>query len=109
MGDRVVFQIDSGAGNSICLYSHWGGSTAREDIERALVKARPRIDMGDYAYATRIIVSSLIGNNWDSELGYGLYVGPDNSGEELYVIDLVWRNVTLPDGTLVHMGQEVMA
>jgi hypothetical protein len=109
MGDRVVFQIDSGAGNSICLYSHWGGSTALDTVQRALAKAMPRIDMADYEYATRIIVSSIVGGDWDSELGYGLYAGPDNSGEELYVIDLVRRNVTLPDGTLIDMGKEVMA
>ena len=107
MGARVVFQIDSGAGNSICLYSHWGALSAREDVERALVKAMPRIEVEDYEYATRIIVSSLIGNDWDSDLGYGLYVGPDTSGEELYIIDLVWKNVTLPEGTVINMRQEV--
>jgi hypothetical protein len=77
----------------------------------------PRIDAEDYEYATRIIVSSLIGNDWDSDLGYGLYVGPDQSAQihplselwELYVIDLVWKNVTLPDGTVINMRQEVTA
>jgi hypothetical protein len=65
------------------LYSHWGGDTKDQDLAAALQAAMPRIKMGDTSYALRIVVSQLIGDSWDSETGYGLYVG-DNGGEEQY-------------------------
>jgi hypothetical protein len=107
MGERVVFQIDSQECGSICLYSHWGGLIATVDLASALKSAEGRLEMGDYSYVTRIIVSALIGNHWALETGYGLYVGPDNSGEELYVINLDERTVTLPDYSTVSFTQLV--
>lgn len=59
-----------------------------QDLAYAIAKAESRWQ--DIGYATRIMVSVLIGDNWDSETGYGLYAN-EIGGEESYehtVIDL---------------------
>ena len=98
MGDRanVVFTTKKAvtgkglnavlAGN-IVLYSHWGGSSLAADVREALKKAKPRWD--DSGYATRIMISQIVGKHWTEETGYGLYVGElgDNQ-HNLIVVDL---------------------
>lgn len=79
MGARTNFQLKDEQG-SIWLYSHWGGDSKMPDLANALDKARPRWD--DSSYGIRIVVSQLIGNQWDSETGYGL--SSYESGEESY-------------------------
>jgi hypothetical protein len=103
MGARVVFNIKQDEGNYICLYSHWGEHTALEDAGRAIAKARPR--WGDDSYCARIIVSQLIGNEWDSETGFGLWVSAEPCTDEAWVlIDLQEQTVTAVDGTHSFVG-----
>ena len=101
MGARVVFNIKQDEGNYICLYSHWGEHTALEDAGRAIAKARPR--WGDDSYCARIIVSQLIGNEWDSETGFGLWAsssdGAYGGDHPDIIIDLVNRTVQDETGT----------
>lgn len=75
MGARInyVFKQDEGMPDLV-LYSHWGETEWRNDLYNALKKAEPRLNMGDTSYATRIIISQLIGNEWGSETGFGLYL-----------------------------------
>jgi len=87
MGARTNFIFKQGD-NYLTLYSHWGGETKMIDLALALQKAKPRWQ--DSSYGTRIIVSQLIGNAWDSETGFGLIAG-NEGGEEEYsstVIDM---------------------
>jgi hypothetical protein len=103
MGARTNFVIKTtpNPDENIVLYSHWGGDESETAFAYAINKAMPRIQMGDTSYATRIIVSQLIGSDWDSETGFGLYVG-EISHEEQYQykeIDLVDNTVTIGDHT----------
>jgi len=77
MGARInyVFKQDEGMPDLV-LYSHWGETEWRTDLAWALEKAKGRLGMGDTSYATRIIISYLIGDQWASETGFGLYLAP---------------------------------
>lgn len=79
MGARTNFELKDSKG-SVWLYSHWGGDSKLTDLAAALEKAEPRWD--DFSYAMRIVVSQLIGSDWDSETGFGL--SSYESGEESY-------------------------
>jgi hypothetical protein len=83
MGARVnfVFKTELDKPN-IVLYSHWGETTWRFDLAMAIERANPRLKMGDVPYATRIMISSLIGNDWESETGYGIYLLTDTEVAE---------------------------
>jgi len=78
MGARVnfVFKTELDKPN-IVLYSHWGETTWRFDLAMAIAKAQPRLGMGDTSYATRIMMSQLIGSDWDSETGFGIHLATD--------------------------------
>jgi len=81
MGDRCTFifaetlQAPEGVEHHdpivTMLYSHWNGASRHEDLAHAIAKAVPR--WNDPSYATRICVSQIIGGEWDSETGFGLY------------------------------------
>ena len=75
MGDRIVYTIKQSDGLSLNLYSHWGGYDRYSALAYALEKSRPR--WNDESYASRIIISNLIGPEWDSETGWGLWAGED--------------------------------
>jgi hypothetical protein len=72
MGARTTWKLQQN-GQELSLYSHWGGESKLIDTRRALSIARPR--WSDDSYAMRIFVSQIVGNDWDSELGYGLGLG----------------------------------
>ena len=73
MGNRTVWGFrDKSDSPIIFLYSHWGGSTRHEDLALALEASRPR--WNDESYATRICISSIIGDDWKSEYGFGISV-----------------------------------
>jgi hypothetical protein len=101
VGARTNFVIKTteNENENIVLYSHWGGDSGVQDFAWAINKAMPRY--GDNSYFTRIIVSSLINTEWDSETGFGLYVGPVTHEEsyEYKEIDLVNGTVTIGDHT----------
>jgi hypothetical protein len=79
----------------------------------ALAKATPRWD--DPTYATRIVVSQLIGNNWNSETGYGLYVTNETSEFWDLVVEVNFVDQTVLDNghrhsfhSFVEYQQEIM-
>lgn len=99
MGDRCAFgfrETSERKEETIWLYSHWGGSSRFADLANALVKASPR--WNDPSYATRIAISQIIGDNWNSEYGFGLYTSSeykgDNEYSEVLVVNWKERNVT---------------
>jgi hypothetical protein len=57
-----------------------------ERLATALSVASPRF--GDDGYATRITISQLIGDGWNNETGWGLYVNeiPDNDVENAVLV-----------------------
>lgn len=96
MGARTNFHFKQGD-NYLTLYSHWGGDSKMQDLAYAISMAEPRWD--DIGYATRIMISVLIGDSWTSETGYGLHADAIG-GEESYehtIIDLN-NKVVIVDG-----------
>jgi hypothetical protein len=98
MGSRTEWIIkEDNSGNAVHLYSHWGGDSKFADTQSAIAKAEPR--WHDTSYGVRIFISQIIGNQWESETGFGIAVGndSDNIFEESYfhaVIDFPNRTVT---------------
>ena len=108
MGDRSVIGIKDGAdAPTLYLYSHWSGSSRNEDLFSAIQDASVR--EGDTSYFTRIFISSLVGEHWAGQLGYGLsvnwFVCPDYP--DIPVLNLTSKSVEIWTGsshdTLVHV------
>jgi hypothetical protein len=102
VGDRIVYTIKQDNNLSVNLYSHWGGSNRFESLANALHAAMPR--WNDTSYATRIIVSQLIGDQWAEEIGFGLWAsnsdGAYGGDHPDITIDLI--NKTVEDETGIH-------
>ena len=102
MGDRIVYSIRQDKDLSVNLYSHWGGYDRFVNLANALRAAEPR--WNDTSYGTRIIVSQLIGDQWNSETGFGLWASNEHGmygGDHPDItIDLV--NKTVEDETGTH-------
>ena len=81
MGARTNFHFKTNE-DTLTLYSHWGGDSRKEDLARAMKAALPR--KGDDSYALRIMISQLIGTDWNSETGYGLHINNPSGSEESY-------------------------
>ena len=92
MGARINFLFNEGDDKpAVWLYSHWGADSWEEDLASAIWMARSRWD--DTSYAVRIIVSQLIGNQWQQSSGFGLgaVAKPKDflSWEPTIIIDMV--------------------
>lgn len=73
MGDRAVVGFKANPESPVIyLYSHWAGSDMTFLVAKALEKAEPRWNDSDYA--TRIVISQLIAEDWNSETGWGISV-----------------------------------
>jgi hypothetical protein len=79
MGDRANFVFVQDSGETIVLYGHWAGYNMLEKLADAVAKAQPR--WSDSSYATRIAVSQMVNEFWDSETGWGLYVNEIGDNE----------------------------
>jgi len=102
VGDRVVYSIKQDKDSSVNLYSHWGGESRFINLAVALKAAEPR--WGDETYCTRIIVSQLIGEDWNSETGYGLWASGSDGvyGGDWPDITIDLKNKTVIDETGTH-------
>lgn len=91
MGDRANFVFVQPGGDTIVLYSHWGGHNMLANLAEAVAKAQPR--WSDPSYATRIAISHMIGDGWSFETGWGLQVNQISDNEhKIPVID--WEQAT---------------
>ena len=102
MGDRIVYSIKQDKDLSVNLYCHWGGYDRFVDLARALQAAEPR--WNDGSYATRIIISQLIGDQWDQELGFGIWASSSDGsyGGDHPDITINLINKTVEDETGTH-------
>jgi hypothetical protein len=72
MGNRVVVGFQNQVDEPIIyLYQHWGNET-KEALADAIAHAEGR--WSDPSYATRIVISRLIGDDWSQNLGFGISV-----------------------------------
>lgn len=77
---------------AVVLYSHNDGYYMGPKLAAALRKARVR--WNDEGYGTRIIVSQIIGGDWNDEYGYGLYAGQIGDNERsVLVVDFDQQKV----------------
>lgn len=91
MGDRANFGFKQSNDDTIVLYGHWAGYDMLSNLAQAVEAARPR--WSDESYATRICVSQLVGDQWQSETGWGLSVNSILDNEhKIPVVD--WRTQT---------------
>lgn len=106
MGDRIVYVIKQDEKLSVNLYSHWGGYDRFINLANALKAAQPR--WNDSSYGTRIIISQLIGDQWNDEHGFGIWASDEHGmygGDHPdIVIDLV--NNTVQDETGTHSFEQ---
>ena len=98
MGDRANFGIKQADGNTIFVYGHWAGHEMLARFAKAINRADSAGRIGDDAYATRIIISDLIGDDWSQDLSWGISINtfPDNE-HKVPVYDLSSDTVTLYD------------
>lgn len=115
MGARInfVFKGYETEQSHVTLYSHWGESSWRSDLAIALDKAKPR--WSDPSYGIRIVVSQLIGDQWDNPYGYGLFTSVDGEdlGDTTVVVDFTKQTVNDTGnehsfGAFVEYQQEVL-
>ena len=71
MGSRTVWKFRTGEDTAIHLYAHWGGSDKLRATAEAIARAKSR--WSDETYATRIMISTIIGDEWLSETGFGIW------------------------------------
>lgn len=94
MGDRANFGFRQSNGETIVLYGHWAGHDMLGKLASAVEAARPR--WNDESYATRIAISQLVGNEWNSETGWGLSVNTILDNEhKIPLIDWSTRTFSL--------------
>lgn len=92
MGDRANFGFKQSNGDVIVLYGHWAGYEMLAKLAQAVEIAEQR--WTDESYATRIVISNLIGDEWTSLTGWGLAVNTILDNEhKIPVID--WRTGTM--------------
>ena len=91
MGDRANFGFRDSKENIVFLYGHWAGHNMLQNLADAVQIAHPR--WTDEAYATRIAISQMIGDEWRSETGWGIYINQLGDNEhKVPIID--WKNKT---------------
>jgi hypothetical protein len=95
MGDRANFGFKQGD-CTLYLYAHWGGYQMMDRLANALYVVLKEGRQNDPAYATRIAVSQIIGDEWNQGLGYGLTINylADNE-HSVPVVDFEGGTVTL--------------
>ena len=98
MGDRANFGIRQADGNTIFVYGHWAGYQMLARFAKAIDRADRAGRIGDDAYATRIIISDLIGEAWSNDLSWGITLNTIADNEhKIPVYDLTTDTVSLYD------------
>ena len=95
MGDRVTYVFDQNNTSPIFLYGHWAGHNMMANLADAIVFAWDRIQMDDEPYATRQMISHLIGDEWTQETGWGLTTYFCESEHSIPVINVHNKTVKL--------------
>lgn len=94
MGDRRQVHFED---MGLWYYTHWGGSSLPENLKGAITEAKPR--WGDDSYCFRIILSQLIGEDWNSETGHGLNSHSMDSEYKDFIVNIKEQTVTIEGET----------
>ena len=94
MGDRANFGFVQPNGHTIVLYGHWAGHNMLSNLAEAVFKARPR--WNDSSYATRITISHMVADQWNSETGWVLYINEIGDNEhKIAIVDFSQQTFSL--------------
>ena len=94
MGDRANFGFVQPNGNTIVLYGHWAGHNMLANLAEAVAKEQSR--WADPSYATRIVISQMIGDGWGFETGWGLHVNEIGDNEhKIAIVDFTQMTFSL--------------
>jgi hypothetical protein len=93
MGDRANFGFRQTDGSVIYLYGHWAGHEMMARLSDAIIAANPR--WHDESYATRIAISTMIGEEWNQEYGWGISTHIGDNEHSIPVVDWNAETVTL--------------
>lgn len=100
MGDRNNIKITYTNGQSIYLYSHWGGSELHEIVANA-VETSGRVD--DESYFARVLFCKMLGDDlsdWRGETGFGIapYAPDQDYSNKMVHVDYTqaWKNTGAP-------------
>ncbi len=109
MGDRSNIIVRTGANPSsdVYLYGHWMGDSALTHLAHGLRSGR----VGDPAYLTRIIFSSMIKDSVDAETGFGISTEVQDNEYPLVFVDGTSGHVSLmeSDSTREITGPEFLS
>jgi hypothetical protein len=106
MGNRNSVKVTYSTGDSIYLYSHWGGSELPGLVERvALTSSR----LHDESYFTRVLFCAMLGDDlqdWRGETGFGIapYVVDHDHDNRMVHVDYTRR--TDSGAPLIYQGNE---
>jgi len=102
MGNRATFVFEQGGYGEdaqdnppIFLYGHYAGYDMMDSLAKALEAALPRIAMDDESYATRITITTMVGDDWRSETGWGLSTYFLDSEHSVPVVNFRTKTVRL--------------
>lgn len=85
MGNRTNWGFVQEMGAPVLnLYGHWAGSNRRELLAKGLAEAKSR--WSDPGYATRIVMSQIIGDEWNQPNSWGVYVDQLSDNENPYLM-----------------------
>jgi len=88
MGDRNNIKITYSTGQSVYLYSHWGGSELKDIVVHAL-ETSGRVE--DESYFARVLFCAMVAESDDlrGETGYGIapYVVDQDANNKMIHID----------------------
>jgi hypothetical protein len=93
MGDRANFGFRQSNGDVIFLYGHWAGENMMARLADAIIAAHAR--WRDESYATRIAISTMIGEEWNQEYSWGISTRIGDNEHSIPVVDWEFETVTL--------------
>ena len=120
MGDRANFGIKHRNGHTIFVYGHWAGLDMLMRFANAIKRVETAGRIGDEPYATRIIISDLVGEDWSQDLSWGITIDYfadnehkvpvydiDNDTVTLYDAD--WKSTTLGNKIVEFSSEEFIS
>jgi len=110
MGARCNFVFKQSEDHAVALYSHWDEDHMHELLAAALQHARPRLQMGDIPYATRMAISYIIQDSILEETGYGITaMDPSDQGFLDHPITIDLTDMTVGSGDDWHNIEDFIA